>query len=308
MATFPSFYNPSRIGTLFTPDMAAIAASTSAEILSPAANDSQQVHLVLIDMQVDFCHPHGALYVPGAEQDIQRVIEYIYTYGDRISQITCSLDTHLPSQIFHPEWWLDAEDNHPDPFTLISYADVEAGKWRPAHQAAWSAEYVRLLEQEAKKVLTIWPYHVLLGSIGHALDPELFSAVMWHSLARQTQPNWLTKGMIPQTEHYSIIQPEVAIAGDPRSEPNQAFLDQLASADKVLIAGEASSHCVLESVEDMVEVFGPRGTLSNFHLMTDCTSAVVHPDIDFDAIAQEAFGRFAEQGLHLIESSDPPPF
>ena len=40
--------------------------------------DEPHVHLLLIDMQVDFCHENGSLYVPGAEGDIRRTIEFIY--------------------------------------------------------------------------------------------------------------------------------------------------------------------------------------------------------------------------------------
>ncbi|MCA9956600.1 MAG: hypothetical protein KC434_17850, partial [Anaerolineales bacterium] len=209
MSNFPSFYDPSRIGTLYYPDVARIAAEANDAGLTPAVEDKENVHLVIIDMQVDFCHEKGSLYVPGAMGDIQRTIEFIYNNAERITNITCSLDSHLPHQIFHPAWWADEAGNHPAPFTLITYDDIKQGKWRPLVAPVQSTNYVKQLEQEAKKQLTIWPYHVMIGSIGNALDPELFTAVLYHSIARKTQPTWLTKGSIPLTEHYSIIQPEV---------------------------------------------------------------------------------------------------
>lgn len=309
MTQFPTFYRPQRIGTLHYPDYAAIAAEAAASNLAPAAEDKQNIHLVIIDMQVDFCHPDGSLFVPGSVGDIQRTIEFIYTHAGRITNITCSLDSHLPHQIFHPAWWADEHGNHPAPFTLITYADIKAGKWRPLVAPVQSTNYVRQLEEQAKKTLTIWPYHVMIGSMGNALDPELFTAVLWHSLARKTQPTWLTKGTIPLTEHYSIIQPEVPVPNHPMGGKNKAFLDTLAEADVVIIAGEAESHCVLETVEDLVEDFAARpDALQKIYFLRDCTSPVVHPDVDFHGIALARFAEFEKQGVNFINSTDQLPF
>lgn len=309
MTDFPHIFRPERIGTLFLPDMAAIAEAAATADLPPAAEDKQDNHLVIIDMQVDFCHPDGSLYVPGALDDIRRLIEFIYRNGSVITDITCSLDSHLPFQIFHPAWWGDDDGNHPSPFTIITHDDIVQGKWRPLVDPAASTHYVRQLEEQAKKQLTVWPYHVGIGSLGHALDPELWTAVMWHALARKSQPTWLTKGSVPQTEHYSIVQPEIPVPGHPLGGKNKAFLDTLESADHIIIAGEAESHCVLETVEDLVNEFGDRPELlSKIFFLRDCTSPVVHPDIDFHEIAVAQLESFADQGINLIESTDPLPF
>lgn len=309
MTDFPSFYNPDRIGTLFYPDYAAVAAEAATTNLRPASEDRQNIHLVLIDMQVDFCHADGSLFVPGAAEDIGRVIAFIYRHAERITNITCSLDSHLPHQIFHPAWWADAQGNHPAPFTMISYGDIQSGKWRPLVAPVQSTNYVKQLEEQAKKTLTIWPYHVMIGSMGNALDPELFTAVLWHSLSRKTQPTWLSKGTVPLTEHYSIIQPEVPVPNHPMGGKNKQFLDTLAQADVILIAGEAESHCVLETVEDLVEDFAARpDALQKIYFLRDCTSPVVHPDVDFHAIAQARFTEFEKQGVNFINSTDPLPF
>ena len=308
MSNFPNFYDPNRIGTLYYPDVAAIAADAGNANLTPAAQDKQNIHLVIIDMQVDFCHENGSLYVPGSPGDIQRAIEFIYNNAERITNITCSLDSHLPHQIFHPAWWADEDGSHPAPFTMISYDDIKSGKWRPLVAPVQSTNYVKKLEQDAKKTLTIWPYHVMIGSVGNALDPELFSAVLWHSIARKTQPNWLTKGSIPLTEHYSIIQPEVQVPNHPMGGKNKAFLDTLAEADIVIVAGEAESHCVLETVEDLVEDFRIKpDALQKIYFLRDCTSPVLHPDVDFHAIAMKRFAEFAKQGVNFIDSTDQLP-
>ncbi len=102
MAQTPTFYDPERIGTLFYPDLQAIAAEAARAGLKPVREDDIRIHLLLIDMQVTFCHEKGALYVPGALDDLRRLIEFIYRNAERISHITCSLDSHNPFQIFHP--------------------------------------------------------------------------------------------------------------------------------------------------------------------------------------------------------------
>lgn len=308
MAQFPEFYDPQRVGTLFYPDVARIAAAAAAANLPLAAEDTQTVHLLLIDMQVDFCHAAGSLHVPGALGDLRRTIEFIYTHAERITQITCSLDSHVPSQIFSPNWWADAAGEHPAPFTIVSWEDVQAGHWRPLFEPEWSVYYVERLEQRHQKLLTIWPYHTLIGSPGHALDPELWSAVAWHALARKTQPAWEAKGSLPLTEHYSVIQPEVPVPGQPGGGKNQALLDELAQADLTFVAGEAESHCVLETVEDLVEEFGDRPEwLSRVIFLRDCTSPVVHPEIDFHAMALARFAGFAQHGVVFANSTDPWP-
>lgn len=309
MSNFPSFYNPQRIGTLFHPNVAQIAVAAGQANLKPAAEDKENVHLVIIDMQIDFCHPDGTLFVPGAVGDIQRTIEFIYNNAEKITNITCSIDSHLPHQIFSPGWWVDDKGNHPTPFTLISYDDIKQGKWRPVVAPVQSTEYVKKLEADAKKTLCIWPYHTMIGNIGNALDPELWSAIFWHGMARKTQPTFLTKGSIPLTEHYSIIQPEVPVPNHPLGGKNKAFLDTLAQADIVLIAGEAESHCVLESVEDIVEDFGSKpDALKKVYFLRDCTSAVQHPDIDFHGLALKRFAEFEKQGVNFINSFEPLPF
>ncbi len=309
MTHLPDFYDPNRIGTLFYPDMNTIAQTAAQANLPAAATDKTNIHLVLIDMQVDFCHTRGNLSVGGSLGDIRRVIEFIYRYADRITNITCSLDSHLPHQIFSPNWWADAHGQHPAPFTIITWQDIKEGKWRPLVAPVASTNYVKELEQQAKKQLCIWPYHTLIGGIGNALDPELWSAIFWHALARKTQPTWLTKGSVPTTEHYSIIQPEVPVPGHPMGGKNKAFLDTLAAADVVIIAGEAESHCVLESVEDIVEDFGHKPELlQKIYFLRDCTSPVQHPDIDFHGLALARFTAFERQGVNFINSTDVLPF
>jgi nicotinamidase-related amidase len=303
----PAFYDPRRVGTLYAPDVAAATAAARDAGLSPAASDRRRVALFLVDAQIDFIHPPpvGTLAVPGAVDDTRRTIEFLYRHADQISTVVASLDSHVPHQIFYANWWSDAEGKPPAPFTLIQPEDVEAGRFRPLREPAWSLAYVRSLAQKAKKALCIWPYHTMIGAPGHALDPALFEAVAYHAAARGCDPQFSAKGSVPQTEHYSVFEPEIAYEGADGARRDDALLETLARHDRVFVAGQAKSHCVLESVRSLLAYLERRpGPNADLCLLTDCTSSVQHPEVDFEAIARAEYDAFAARGLRLASSTD----
>ncbi len=304
--THPSFYNPASVGTLYTPNTAQAIAEGSQAGFTPASSDTRRIALLLIDAQVDFVHTDGALSVPNAVEDARRTLTWIYQHAAQLTTIAASLDSHLPVQIFSPSWWADATGSHPAPFTVITHADVKSGKWRPLYEAAWSIEYVERLEENSKKQLMIWPYHTLIGTIGQTLIPPLYEAIAYHAAARKTQPRFLLKGDEPRTEHYSILEPEVKLPDRPELDFNASFMDALANDhDLIYIAGQAKSHCVLETVSSMMRYYAnARHQIAKLRLLTDCMSSVAHPEIDFDALANETFQRFSAQGLTLVTSQD----
>ena len=151
MDHFPEFYRPQRTGTLYYPDKDEIAQAALEAALPPVQANAPKRHLLIIDMQIDFCHADGSLYVPGAEDDLRRTIEFIYRNAENIDQITCSLDSHVPQQIFSPNWWVDRDGEHPAPYTVIAAEDVAQGVWSPLIMPDWSDRYVHELERQAKK-------------------------------------------------------------------------------------------------------------------------------------------------------------
>lgn len=262
----------------------------------------------MIDAQIDFIHPPpvGSLCVPGAVADTVRTVDFIYKNAAEISSIVASLDSHLAFQIFYPTWWMNEKGEHPAPFTLIAPDDIARGTWRPVLDPTWSVDYVNKLATTAKKALCIWPYHTMVGSIGHALDPALFEAITYHAAARKSQPVFLSKGSIPQTEHYSVLEPEVKYSKHPQGGLNTGLLDTLAKNDLVYVAGQAKSHCVLESMRSMLNYFDREpDVIAKLRLLTDCTSSVVHPAIDFDAMAEAELRGFAAKGVKLVKSTEP---
>ncbi|HLV35819.1 MAG TPA: hypothetical protein VKY59_11920 [Spirillospora sp.] len=302
----PAFYDSQRVGDLFRPDVTRAVQAGADAGLTPSANDERKIMLLLVDAQIDFVHPDGSLSVPGAVDDTRRVIDWIFHNAGAITTLAASLDSHVPIQIFYPTWWIDRDENHPAPFTVITSADVRSGRWQPVYEPEWSVKYVEQLETRAKKELMIWPYHTMIGTQGHNLMPALYEAIVYHSAARQTQPILINKGSIPKTEHYSMLEPEVKVPGQPQGELNWEFIRLIERHDLVYIAGQAKSHCVLETTASLMKHFRGQPALARkLRVLIDCTSSVAHPEIDFEAMANEAYAQFEKQGLRLVKSTDP---
>lgn len=273
---------------------------------TPAENDSEKIAVVLVDYQHDFVDPTGTLYVPGSQEDVARFLNWFYACAPQVTSVYASLDTHIPFQIFFSSWWQDPRTGeHPRPFTAISADDVNHERWTPVIQPEWSLRYVNLLAEQARKDLMIWPYHTMEGTQGHMLVAPISEAIAWHSAARGTQPTYITKGLTVRSEFYGIFGAEVPDPADPSSHLNTALLDAVMKHDKVYIAGEAKSHCVLETERQLVGYLSQQPErLKRLHFLTDCTSSVQHPVVNFDALAEQELGRMQLQGIQLVRSSE----
>ena len=69
----------------------------------------QSVHLLVIDPQHDFCDPDGALFVPGADEDVERLTLFVDRVRDKLEMIHVTLDCHHFIDIAHPIFWLDKD-------------------------------------------------------------------------------------------------------------------------------------------------------------------------------------------------------
>jgi nicotinamidase-related amidase len=294
--------------------------------LGPAAEDSFRLCLLAVDVQNTFCIPDFELFVAGrsgsgAVDDNRRLCEFVYRNLRTITQILPSLDTHHAMQVFHAIWLVDEEGNHPAPYTLVSAEDVEAGRWRVNEAVADTlgigadyaqrhlAHYTRRLAEGGKYDLTVWPYHAMLGGIGHALVSAVEEAVFFHGVARHSRPEFQVKGDNPLTEHYSMLGPEVTEGpdGDRLGGPNTGLIERLLSFDAVVIAGQAKSHCLAWTIDDLLEDDEVRERLAErTYLLEDCTSPVVVPGaVDYTDEANAAFERYAAAGMHVVRSTDP---
>lgn len=334
----PDFYDPANAASWeYSPDQLAIFDAAVAWRkrfgIQPSAKDKARVHLVLIDMQKDFCLPRGTLFVAGrsgngAIEDTDRIARFIYRNLDVISEITCTLDTHLPYQIFFPAFWIDENGNPPQANREVSTDDIRSGRLRPNPAIApflapdgdydWLVRQVEYYCEELAKAgryrLYLWPPHVLLGTDGHALVGTISEARLFHAYARMAE-SWIElKGSTPLTEYYSVVRPEVMTCfdGEPLARVNQDFINILNTSDAVLIAGQAASHCVKSTIEHLLEECD--ATLAaKVYILRDCMSSVTVPDpdrpgefiFDFTPQAEEALQRFADAGMHVVESTTP---
>lgn len=232
--------------------------------------------LLIIDPQNDFVDPEtGTLYVPGAEEDMKRLAAMIDRLRGEIDEIHVTLDSHHPIHIAHPVFWRDRDGNPPEPFTTISLEDVERGAWTAARPELEqrARDYVRALEANERYQLTIWPPHCLIGTPGHAVYPVLFEALEAWERERFVGVDYVMKGSNLYTEHYSAIRADVPDPDDPSTELNRKLVDALERADRVLVAGEALTHCVASTVRDIAETFDPNH-VSKLVLLADATSGI----------------------------------
>ncbi len=324
----PPHFTPDQVGEVWRvpyQERAEEAARwANAHRISPAGEDKFRICLVLVDMQNTFCIPGFELYVggrsgTGAVDDSRRLCQFIYRNLNLITQIVPTMDTHRLMQIFHSIYLVDDQGKHPGPYTLISEADIKNGKWRfnpalchslgitEAYGQRHLLHYVRQLKEGGKYDLTIWPYHAILGGIGHALASAVEEAVFFHGVARSSQPDFHVKGDQPFTEHYSVLGPEVLEGpeGEPLGQRSDKVFRKLEAFDAVIIAGEAKSHCVAWTIDDLLRGMVDKKLAQKVYLMEDCTSPVVVPGLDYTEQADTAFRRFAEAGMHVVRSIDP---
>lgn len=258
-----------------------------------------KLHLVVIDPQNDFCSPAGSLYVPGAEGDVTRLATLIERLRGRINDIHVTLDSHRKVDISHPMWWRDAQGHEPAAFAQISAADVVAGRWTTSRGdlRARSLAYLQALEGSGRYPHTIWPYHCLIGDEGHNVSAVL-AAAMHEWEQRFATVDFITKGSNPFTEHFSAVQAEVPDPDDPGTQVNTDFIDTLEQADVILLAGEALSHCLANTVRDIADRFGP-GQLGKLHLLTDASHSVP----GFEALGEAFVRDMTRRGMHLTTTT-----
>jgi nicotinamidase-related amidase len=156
----------------------------------------------------------------------------------------------------------------------------------------------------------VWPYHAMVGGIGHALVSAVEEACFFHSIARHSPTNYELKGRHPLTENYSVLRPEVMEVSEGHflAQKNTRLVEALLGFNAVIIAGQAKSHCVAWTVADLLTEIQSRdpSLAQKVYLLEDCTSPVVVPGmIDYTDQANTTFDRFAEAGIKIVKSTDP---
>lgn len=280
---------------------------------------SRATTLLIIDPQNDFCDlPESwrgtdplrhvpiapALPVQGAHADMLRLADLIDEAGDGVARIVVTFDSHHRCDIAHPTFWQTGAGAAVNPFTAITEAQVRAGAYRPRDAGALprALAYLDALEEAGRYTLMVWPVHCEIGSWGHNVHPAVKAAYNRWEDRRLGVVEKVAKGSHPWTEHYSALQAEVPDPADEGTQLNRALIARLDEADRIVIAGEASSHCVKATVEHLAQHL-PSRRLDKLVLLTDAMS----PVSGFEAQAQAFLADLRHQGAQLATCAEVLP-
>ena len=269
---------------------------------------NMKIHLLIIDPQNDFMDIDGAtLSVPGANEDMIRLAEFVNRVGGKLEDIHVTMDSHRLVDITHPVWWIDENGSQPGPYTIISADDIENGIWQTRNPGfrKRTLEYAKQLEQNGLYQICVWPPHCLIGTWGHNVHDDLNQALQEWSEKEFAMIDYVTKGSNPWTEHYGGMQAEVPDSEDASTALNIGFIEMLAEADIVVVTGEALSHCVKATVTQIADNIGDEH-IKKFHILTDCSSPVsaVPDGPDFPQIAQDWLVEMKKRGMILTTSTE----
>jgi nicotinamidase/pyrazinamidase len=261
------------------------------------SKDIFRIGILLVDPQKGF-HEGGSLAVAGANADAARVASLIRAKFRDITDMYITLDSHHRNHIAHGIAWINSCGASPTAFTLISADDAAKEVWKAAdpERVQTFKDYAKDLEAKGRFKVCILPEHSLIGTDGHAVEDQINSAAQeWAGRTRRSI-HYVWKGQNLNTEMYSAMQAEVPVASDPATEFNTALMEDLNSCDKLIICGQALSHCVNFTTRDIVSRWA--GNKADLILLTDCSSAVG----GFESSAEEFVEFCKSSGMTVTNS------
>ena len=262
-----------------------------------------RIRLLVIDPQNDFMDIAGAaLPVPGASDDMLRLAGFIDAMRERITDLVVTLDSHASVGIERVTFWTTSDGAQVEAFTPITAADVQSGKVLPrmAARREEAIHYLSALEAASARTLIAWPVHCVLGTWGHNIQAVLASSIaQWETTSGRVCDKVL-KGLNPMTEQYSAFRAEVPRADDARTSLNTALMARLGAGDEwLVVAGEALSHCVAASGEDMLAQLDA-ARLRKTIFLTDCMSPVA----GFEEAGRSFLRQLREHGVHTMGTEE----
>lgn len=282
--------------------------------------------LLLIDPQFDFCDPRGSLFVPGAVEDMARVATIIRRASSKIDDVHVTLDSHQSIGIERPGWWVRSSDGaasppftalaiHPDRKRVVR-VDFKDGKmvytdeeyttkipslmYKGGVTGKGSFGYLEALEAGGRYTHVIWPMHCVIGSQGFSIVKDVSDALISWELDNISRINFVSKGSSPYTEHFGVVEAEVTSPDDPTTQMNMRFIEALRNSDRIIVAGQAKSHCVASSLLGVHKAFNDPEITRRLVVLEDCMSTVP----GFEHLSDDFRKKMTAVGVRFCKSTE----
>lgn len=231
--------------------------------------------LIIVDLQYDFCDKNGSLYVPGAENAVQGIWEFIKEHHKELERIVFSWDYHPTDHCSLASAWKTRAGEDVKPGTVITAKSIINGEFSyryDAIQAEKILQYIQDLEQLGYNH-TVWP--------DHCTTEEGRRLMIDHDELNTKYPKIIIsnfyKGMQPIDESYSILN---NASLDLESQEglgtiiiNSGFL-LLENYNKIYVAGVAKDYCVYHTLRSLCVLPGVKERL----VVVDKGTAAIDPD------------------------------
>ena len=224
--------------------------------------------LIIIDPQNDFVDPKGSMYIPGSEEAINNISNWILDNKSMITDIVVTQDTHRSYHIGHSVYWKELPNN----YSTISSVDFESGKYTTLNPSVSKTDLLNYLKKVEERGLkhTIWPEHCIAGSWGWCF-PEILvrSLNLWSLSNNGKEYTILDKGYNSDSEMYSAL----SYADGTETDEGLAFLYHMYSLnlDNVYLMGFAKDYCVAETLKDLCDVEFLKGKIN---IIDNCMSSI----------------------------------
>ncbi|PSU85936.1 hypothetical protein C0W42_21050 [Photobacterium kishitanii] len=242
-----------------------------------------------------------SLPVPNSWEDAKMLAAFINKQQNHINNIVVTLDSHHEYDIAHSIYWKNKRGEHPTPFTLISHQDIVDDIWQPTkrEQLSHVLKYTQSLEKSGKYNLIIWPTHCVIGSVGHSIVSPIHAAINAWEIHTAIQHSVISKGENPHTEHYGGCEAEYPLQDDIKTQFDPQLIELVKSSDQVFISGQALSHCVASTVEQIVKKLSP-DDINKLAILIDTTSPVA----GFEQQAKTFTENMVNLGINIIKTAE----
>lgn len=243
--------------------------------------------LIIVDPQNDFCDPEGSLYVPDAEKDCDRIAKIIQDFD--FGNIFVTMDMHHEYSMYHNIFWNEYneqyitvnKDNYLTKYTPRNIHDIDRIK--------------NMFICQRNKQIDVWPVHCVIGEWGSSIHPVIANALSDYTVKNTNRIRYVFKGLDPYEEEYS------AFSIPSKSDGKEIFfrwMDSYLHHSEIYICGEAASHCVKQTLLDIMHFVGRRDKYDyKIKLITNATSYVK----GFESVKEDVYDKINDPHFEMIE-------